>query len=199
MAINPLILPDQDALPIEGIRKILSGLRLFAENLDVKNESSFNKITSIYSEAKNWEKIIDNQRKEANAPDQSRINARNDRAKEVAEPLKGIIAVCKLKADSYQRFLEEEKRKESEQITKAALIFDDVVPYIEPLNKTQRGEGAMAVSKDETRWRVIDLEQVPRQYLMLDEQKIKLSLKMGVANIPGIEVYVEKVTQLRKR
>jgi len=193
------ILQTPDEFPLEGIKKTISEMQLFAENLDVTSEVSFRKITSIYSEAKSWEKIIEQQRKEANAPDQSRINARNDRAKQISEPLKGILIVCKRKADQYQRHLEESKRLEEESLSKAALIFDEEIPYIAPIEKTHRGDGAMAVSKEETRWRVTDLEKVPRQYLMLDEQKIKLSIKMGLTSIPGIEVYTEKVTQLRTR
>lgn len=188
-----------DEFPLDGIKKIITDMRLFAENLDVTNEDGFKKITSLYAEAKKWEKIIDAKRLEQNAPDQTRINARNDQAKEVTAPLKGIIVVCKQKADEYQRHLERAKREEEDRISKAALIFDDHVPYIAPLEKTQRGDGAIAVAKEETRFRVLDLAKVPRQYLMLDEQKVKLSIKMGVGMIDGLEIYTKKTTQLRTR
>jgi hypothetical protein len=198
MTTNPILVQDE-IFPLDAIKKTIVDMQLYAENLDVTCEIGFKKITSIYAEAKKWEKTVDEQRKAANEPDQSRINARNDRAKDITEPLKTILTICKRKADSYSKHIEELKRKEEEKITSAALLFTEDVPYIAPLAPTMRGQGATATVREETRFRVVDQNLVPRKYLVIDEQRIKQDIKLGVAVIPGVEIYTEKTTNLRVR
>lgn len=200
MSANPVLEIKEDAVPSHAeITKFISDMQLFAENMDVTTEPSFKKITSIYADARNWEKIIDQKRKEANIPEQTIINARNDKAKEVIEPLRLIQSICKRKADEYQRFLEEEKRKEAAKIEQAANIFETDVPYLPSVSTSHRGDGAIAYTKTETKFRLIDLSKVPLKYLMLDETRIKQDIKLGIDVISGLEIYTEKTTQLKTR
>jgi hypothetical protein len=43
------------------------------------------------------------------------------------------------------------------------------------------------------------MAKVPAKYLMVDEAAIKRDLKLGVSEIDGIEIFEEKITQLRTR
>jgi hypothetical protein len=40
---------------------------------------------------------------------------------------------------------------------------------------------------------------IPREYLKVDEEKIAAMIKLGIAEIPGIEIYEEQKTILRSR
>ena len=62
-----------------------------------------------------------------------------------------------------------------------------------------RGDGAITVTKTETRFRVVDLSKVPLKYLVVDEAAIKRDIKLGLTQIDGLELYEEKTTQLRTR
>ncbi len=200
MSANAIVEVNSDVTINElEIKKLITDMQIFAKNLDVTQESAFKKITSIYADAKTWDRIIEQKRKEGNAPFQSRINENNDRAKEITEPLKLIQEICKRKADGYQRMLEEQKRKEREAIESAAAIFDAEMPYLPPAPTNHRGDGAVAYSKTETKFRCIDLALVPRKYLMLDEDAVKRDIKLGIAEIAGIEIYQTKTTQLKLR
>lgn len=194
-----LIEPESNFLePL--ILSSVSEMKEAAQSLVVNNEGAFKEITALYKKAKDWEKIVENRRKEANAPDQARINARNDRAKDITDPLKSIQAICKAKSAQYQQAVEAEQAAQADALQLGALLFDEENVFVPEKPKTTlRGEGATVFTKMEKRFRVVDLEKVPSKYLMLDEDKVKRDIKLGIAEIPGLEIYEEKTTQIKVR
>ena len=171
-----------------------------AIELDVTNETNFRKMTSIYADSKDWEKRIEFLRKEANGPDQDRINSRNDKAKEILTPLKQLQTVAKQKCEKYQLILEQRKQEEQKKIQQAVdLLGLDDVPMVAPVEKSIRGDGAIMVSRTVRKFRTVDLSKVPLKYLQVDQEAIDRDIKLGVSEIPGIEIYEEKITQLRSR
>jgi hypothetical protein len=178
----------------------LKDIILVASNLSVTNEPAFQQITSFYSQSKDWENQIETMRKFANKPDQERINIRNDKAKELLDPLRQIQSIAKTKTSQYQAMLEEAKRAEQEKAKEAVeLLGLEDAPYIPPVEKTHRGDGAMVYTKTIRKFRIVDQAKVPAQYLKVDEDAVALAIKLGVAEIDGLEIYEEKVTQLRSR
>ncbi len=67
------------------------------------------------------------------------------------------------------------------------------------MEKTIRGEGAILTTKTEKAFRVLDISKVPLKYLMVDEAAVKKDLKLGINEVPGIEVFESTTTQLRMR
>ncbi len=180
----------------QRLKEIISS----AVHLSVDNEESFRKVTALYAESKNWEKQIEFARKQANTPDQERINGRNDKAKELLIPLKQIQSIAKQKAEQYQMMLEERKRKEEEGIRQAVdLLGLDEMPYIAPVDKSIRGEGAIVYTRTVRKFRIVDLSKIPLKYLQINEEAIEQDIRLGVGEIDGLEIYEEKVTQLKAR
>lgn len=168
--------------------------------LDVVTEEQFKRMTRIYSEAKEWEKRIEFIRKQANQPDQERINARNDAAKDILAPLKQIQSIAKQKCEGYQSVLEARKTAEEKKIQDAVdLLGLDEAPLPVPVEKTVRGSGALMYTKVVRKFRTTDISKVPLKYLKIDEESIERDIKLGVGEIPGIEIYEEKQTTLRTR
>jgi len=171
-----------------------------ALSLDVVNDAAFKACTAIYAKAKEWRKIIEQKRKEAVDPFRKQIAAINDKAKELSDPLEEIENVTKTKVDGYHRFLEEIKKKEEEKILELAKLLDEEqTPYITPMDSALRGDGAISYSKIEKRFQVTDISKVPAKYLMVNEAAIKNDIKLGIQEIPGVRIYEEKTTQLRRR
>src|SRR5579863_10229293 len=110
--INDFIIETNKTDIKSKLNKVIS----IANGLEVINEDSFNHMTSFYSEAKDWEKRIEFFRKETNAPDQDRINARNDKAKELLTLLKQIQGIAKSKCDQYQTLLEKQREEEQKSL-----------------------------------------------------------------------------------
>lgn len=195
---------DDDDLFLErkqfDLKKRLGEIVVMANNLAVTTEDGFRQITALYAESKEWEKQIEFARKQANAPDQERINARNDKAKELLNPLREIQQIAKQKSGKYQELLEAAKKEEERRVQEVKELLDlDEMPYVAPIEKTQRTEGAILFTRLVKKFRVTNLASVPMKYLKINEDVVELDIKMGVTEIPGIEIYEEKVTQLKAR
>lgn len=54
-------------------------------------------------------------------------------------------------------------------------------------------------SREERTYELVDLEQVPRQYLMLNPAAVKTALKAGVADIPGLRISTVPVDGTRRK
>lgn len=52
-----------------------------------------------------------------------------------------------------------------------------------------------------TEWdfEITDESQVPREYLMVDESKIRRVVRAGIRNIPGVRVYERQTLAVRGR
>jgi cell fate (sporulation/competence/biofilm development) regulator YlbF (YheA/YmcA/DUF963 family) len=55
--------------------------------------------------------------------------------------------------------------------------------------KTTRTDAGSASVRKVWRFEVIDESQVPREYLVVDEKKIRAVVKAGVRSIPGVRIY----------
>lgn len=183
-----------------SLKEDLQKLVQTASDIEVTNDDLFRKITSLYADSKDWEKRIDFMRKEANGPDQDRINTRNDKAKEILTPLKQIQTIARQKCERYQLRLEEAKKAEEQKLQEAVdLLGLDETPVVAPLEKAIRGDGAIMYSRTVRKFRVVELSKVPEKYLQVNEDLIARDIKMGIDNIPGIEIYETKETQLKTR
>jgi len=198
------IFSEEAPVSLEGntlqVRNIIKDMLAFASALVVDNEGAYKKMTSLYSQARAWKKCVDEKRKALTEPLRKQVASINDKAKELVDPLDGVIDLANAKATSYQRILEQKRQEEEEKLRKAAELFDaeDEV-YVPALEKVIRGDGASAVTKVEKRFRVVDLAKVPTKYLMIDDKKILQDIKLGLDCIDGIEIYEETTTSLRVR
>ncbi len=183
-----------------AMREVIATRKSFIESLIVNSEESYKKVTSLYAEAREWKKAIELRRKELVDPFRKKQASINDIAKELTDPLDAVIDMANGKANGYVRMLEERKRLADEELRQQAALFDAAEEiYIPPMDNIVRGDGAIAVTKTETQFRVVDISKVPVKYLMVDEAAIKKDIKLGISQIDGIEIFETKTTQLRTR
>lgn len=164
------------------LTEVLS-IRSQAMSLDVTDQSSFSQATSLYAHARDWKKKIEDRQKEFVAPLKRQIDHVRDKCKELTEPLD--IAIDEMNTKCGKFYL---------QINQTAAAFEDgeLFPDVRP-----KGQGASLAVIRKKRFRITDLEKVPRRYLTISEDAVLADLKLGVGEIPGLEVYEETTTQLR--
>ena len=200
MVIN--IASDEVALSNDAmlVKKAINDMVAFAKSLVVNTEESYRSITALYKKAREWKKSLEAKRKELVDPFRSQIADINDKAKVLSDPLDAVIELANAKVNGYQKLLEEKKQKEEAELREVAALFDageDI--YVPPVEKIIRGDGAIAVTKIEKKFRVVDITKVPAKYLAIDEKAVTLDLKLGLDAISGLEIYEETTTQLRTR
>lgn len=105
-----------------------------------------------------------------------------------------------------QRILLAAKRKAdaeaAEKARKEAIAFDEPVPVAAPVVVKEAARvvsfsGAKASASVKWAHRVTDPDQVPRQYLMVNEAAIKAAVAGGTRSIPGVEIYEDVRTAIR--
>jgi len=197
---NPFLVPLDSEDRRTQVKNVISSMLGFAEQLIVNSEQPYRQITSLYRQAREWKKSIESKRKELTEPLRKQTSAINDKAKELTDPLDSVIDLANAKANAYQRLLEEQKRQEDEKLRAAAALFDaEEELYIPPMEKVIRGDGAVAVTRTEKKFKVLDMSKVPMKYLMINEKAVEQDIRLGINAIEGLEIYEETTTQLRIR
>lgn len=192
---NELALKCEESLSEISVPEMLH----IAASLVVRDEDSFGEISKIYKVAKRLEKDIEHQRKEANTPDQDRINERNDKARKLCEPLKKVQDLCKIRMTEYTLYLEQLKEQEKQKLLEAASMLDVEMPVPMATSKTVRGEGATVYTVYERRFDIEFLHMVPDQYWKVDTELLEKHIKMGYEQIPGVRIWTEAVQKVRAR
>jgi hypothetical protein len=163
------------------------------------SEQAYKSITGIYAQAKRWQKIIEEHRKDATAEARSVVNAINDKAKEFSEPLGRICEIANQKTAHYLAAVERQRKAEEAKINEAGAILGLEATVHLPQVAPARGDGAMAYTRVVKKFRLVDIAKVPLKYLTLNEDLIERDLELGICEIPGVEVYEETKTILRTR
>lgn len=195
---NERNVPCQDEVEQLDVKKHISQLVLDLRGIVVKDEKSYRTMTSHYKCAREWKNIVEAKRKEMVEPFRKEISAINDKAKGLTDPLDEAIEIANHHATLYLRHLQDLKRAEDEKLRKAAALFDaEEDLYIPHLETKIRSEDVTITTKTEKQFRVVDISKVPRKYLTIDEEAIMQDIKLGVGEIPGLEISETTTTRLR--
>jgi hypothetical protein len=171
-----------------------------AEALIVDSEERLNVGTAIWKDAKEMGKHVEAMRKKQIDPLRKIMAAVNDKSKGITDSLEEAEAIIKRKTSEYQLMLDKKREAEIERSKEVAKVLGDVAPVFVPqVDKTLRGDGVVAYTKTEKKFRIKEALEVPRQFLKVDEAAIELAIKQGCTQIPGIEMYEEQKTILRSR
>jgi len=94
--------------------------------------------------------------------------------------------------------IEAEKQGATEETVEE--IIQTPIPMVAPVVAPTFKRAAGVSARQAWKWRLVDENKVPREYLIIDEKKINSIVRaMGAkANIPGIEVYPEIITAVRR-
>jgi hypothetical protein len=143
---------------------------------------------------KNKIKEVEEERKEYTKPIDEAKKRLMDKEKEIVNPIKQYIEkIEKVMAafflEEQKKRQEEQKRLENEAIKNAKPEDTDVVvPVVESL-KTTRGSVSTTTGITYNEFEVINADEIPREYLMPDESKIKNAINAGkVKEIKGIKI-----------
>lgn len=114
--------------------------------------------------------------------------------------------------DAESKRLAEEKRLLEEQQEKARKAMEEgklpepivaITAVIEPLppepKLKETCEDGIAVKKTSWKWEIVDINEIPREFLVLDEVKINEQIKAGVRSISGIKIFEQTETTYRAK
>jgi len=183
-----------------------------AKDLKVIDDESVKKATSQGTDAKRLGNEIEKRRKEINEIPYNRFTAVNKFCKLFTEKLKLVEGEAGRKIRQYDAQVEQDRRDAEKKANEAAAELQEklnaeakeqgiepekvqmqTIPEEKTIHRTASGtahqRGVMTFDPDK-----VELDKVPRKYLMLDEKKVRAAIKTGIKKIEGITIYEKKST-----
>ncbi len=184
-----------------------------AKALTVQDQDSLNVAVMLGGNAKKIGKAIEVQRKAIILEPQEFVKGVNAICKSISDSLDEAERTAKGKINQYQarvlmeqrerqKNADEEARKLQEAVNKEAKekgIEAPVVvaPVVQSAPKVTRTEAGSASQRKVWSFEIVDGDKVPREYLIIESQKIRDAIKMGVREIPGVRIFEETKTIFR--
>jgi len=180
----------------------IGNFKMVVDKLKIKTADDNEAAVQLTQRAKLEYKEIEGKRKERTDPLEKTKKLIIADFKPLTNALKLIEADLKGKMVFYAQAVEAKNRKIEEENEKKIEKYNEKiaagkVPANVPTMKKEIETKTTGQSfRTDKKHRVIDFNKIPKDYLMIDEQKIKAAVKMGIG-IPGIEVYEEKTPVIR--
>jgi hypothetical protein len=154
------------------------------------------------SEGYYYQQRMEQQRREAAAREEARkqqekIDAEARRLREEAErKAREAAEALEKEADEARRAALQKTIEEETAAAQAAppVVVAPVVEEKPRVTRTETGSGHLRMDWD---FEVIDANQVPRKYLMVNEKAIRADVKAGLREIPGVKIFEKPVMNIR--
>lgn len=178
------------------IHKILKGV----SDLRVHDANSCKLAIDTSSYVKTILKEIISIKKKETDPHRQRINLVNEMTKELTDKVDLIQQMIVEKVSAYEKMLKIQSETAQKQGNEIYKSLDFEIDFISS-NEQQIGSTAKTIvtHKTDKSFSVVNQSLIPREYMKIDEEKIKQAIKLGVTNIPGISIIETKKIILRKR
>lgn len=167
------ILENNNCLDSEVYLKDLKDLIKKSESFEVSCKSSANNGLSMSLQARKIRNSLEKSRVEILKPHQTFIKSVNKQAKEYEAKLLEIETNL---SNKILLWLDNQNEQETE-----TMIVDD----------------GTLTKKSKSYFEIIDENLIPREFLMIDENKIKEAIKNGIESIEGIKIYKKNEVDLR--
>ena len=196
---------------IQNLINEIAGVKRSAAALQIKDDDGAEAVTDDLTIAKDLKKALETLRKSYTVPLNDHVTNINVTFKAIMVPLTeadGLFRSKLLAWKQYQRGkaekLEEIERQKVALAQAEAEVTGAEPPVIEPVKHepvsgmTRAGLGT-SNTQDVWKWELLNIDDVPREYLHLNSALITGVVKSGVREIKGIRIYNEPTISVRAR
>jgi len=161
----------------------------------VSNQEEYAKAGDILKTLKNRKKYLEDKRHEHTDPLEdlkkqwiAEFRLLTDPLDKMIEDITGTMKTFYI--EEQKRLNEEQARIDAEALKKAEEenLGDVDVPVVNDI-KTQTGAVSKTTAIKFMNFKVVDESLVPREYLIVDESKIREAVKKGIKSITGVEIF----------
>lgn len=177
----------------ERINQILS--------MKINTREDFEFVGDVYAHARDAQKKVESYYKEQKEPLKKQINRLTFEEKKAIEPCTRLIGLCNSMINQYYREVELQKEAQRKREIEDAKILDIPIEkvYVEPVAPKLYASNATTATRKETKYDVVNIAEVPAEYLTLNDAAVKRAIKMGIRKIPGLDIYDEIKRNLKTR
>jgi hypothetical protein len=106
----------------------------------------------------------------------------------------------KAEQEAELRRIAEEQRREAEAAAKEGVKYEPVIPVpvvVHDAPTVTRTETGSVHQREHWDFELEDISKVGREYLMVDEKKVRQAVKDGVRSIPGFKIFLNPTMVVR--
>lgn len=217
---NPPQYPKDDPYALEPVKASLAvysgqfqALLDEAAAVTIVDPGSNSEAVAVTGKLSSLIKKMDEARKKIGEPARDFTSAVNNIFNEPINKLKSALVALKeqIKQYSKQQELERRKREEAQrrlaaelqkkmdaEAAKEGIKVPKLQPIPEPAPpKTVRTESGKATIVEHWTFEVTNPDEVPREFLMVDEKKIRRAVDQGRREIDGVRIYEDSQVRIR--
>ena len=176
------------------------------KQFSVHDSNSLTLASGALSDIRGYLRKVEALRLELTKPLNDHIKILNAKFHTLTAPVKVLEGVITQKMVAYRAELEAQRAEEQKQLdaearanlTEGALIPEAIAPIVPAQNKSIPTEMGKITFVKVRRWRIKDIDAIPRDLFTLDEAEVTRLVKGGIASIAGIEIYTEEIPQARR-
>jgi hypothetical protein len=178
-----------------ALRELLNDALTTARQTVISSMEDAEKATSLARGFREFVKTCETQRKEMVDPLNKAVKEINSRFKVVTEKAKFGQQIIDEKVLAWHQAQLAREQETAAQTTKLGAVIH--VPVAVDTGPIRADDGSLATTRSSWVWEVVDVDQVPREYLSLDEVKVNAQVRAGIREIPGLRIF-EKQTLIVK-
>jgi len=176
------------------IRTEKEGLRMtkVANEIEVKSPEQESLAYEALGQIKRAIKTIDEERKKITQPLNQSLKAANGMFKKLSEPFDTADAIIRDKIIKFHCEQEEKARKEQERREKIQNAHEKMGHKTYELEEVKPEVSETTTIVKRWTFEILNLKDVPRDYLILDNAKVREAIRNGIREIPGLRIYQEE-------
>jgi len=196
-----------------GYTRQIEKVRVLAKGLVVKDDASAKQSIEMVAQADRLFKTLDKRRKEIIDKPDTFVRSFNSFVKVFKDSLLSIMKDGKQKFADYEYQVELNRRinekKAQDEVKKKQKVMDEaaekagvdkvvmpkmVVPKKQEPTRSKSGSASVKLEWD---FEVLDLKEVPKNWMCVDQSKVNIAIKAGIREIPGIRIFEKPKTRFR--
>ncbi len=200
---------EQNDKKLEEIKKDTKAMTTKVSKMTISNEKEVMQATELLSQVKarakrieeirlNYTKPLNETLKKINADFKGALKPYDEMEAQIKRAIINYRAEIEKKRREEEMRLQEEARKKAieeakkNKISQKKALENMVVPTVEKQETTIQSKSGMVKTRMVTKFKVVDLNKVPKKYWVIDESLIRADVRSGLMKIDGVEIYQEE-------
>jgi len=183
---------NNSIVPVEVIQKAESDAALMAQQAEAIQVTTTEQEEQAYTaliQIKQAIKTIESKRKEITKPLNASLKTTNAMFKKLAAPFIEADRIVRDKVMDFRQAMEEKAEKELERRQKIQAAHEAKGHEIHEITEPEVKVSKETVVAKRWTFEVVDVNKVPREYLVLDRTAVNKAIRDGVREIAGLNIF----------
>jgi len=182
---------NNSIVPVEVVQKAESDAALMtkqAEAIQVTTTEQEEQAYIALTQIKQAIKTIENKRKEITKPLNASLKTTNAMFKTLSRPFLEADTIIRDKVLDFRQEQEEKAQKELERRQKIQAVHEKKGHETHEITAPKAEVAKTTVTARRWTFEIVDLDKVPREYLVLDNVAVNKAIRNGVREIDGLNI-----------